>query len=255
MSKGTFAKLIRQTKRLLMKYSPEILTGIGIAGMLTTTVIAVKATPKAVRLLDERKDELEIEKLPGGEIVKTAWKCYIPAVVTATASTCCLIGASSVSFKRNAALATAYKLAEEGLLEYKRAVVETIGEKKEKIVRDKVAENAVKENPVSKNTVIVTKKGETLCYDPISKSYFKSSIDEIDRAVNKFNNQRLKDPFDMERSVNDFYYELCVDPIPALDKLGWTDELLDVYYSAQIADDEVTPCIVLNYATKPHHLD
>ena len=28
-----------------MKHSPEILTGIGIAGMITTTVLAVKATP------------------------------------------------------------------------------------------------------------------------------------------------------------------------------------------------------------------
>ena len=31
----------------LKKHSPEILTGIGIAGMISATVMAVRATPKA----------------------------------------------------------------------------------------------------------------------------------------------------------------------------------------------------------------
>ena len=41
------------------KHMPEILTGIGIAGMVTTTVLAVKATPKALELIEEKKEEEE----------------------------------------------------------------------------------------------------------------------------------------------------------------------------------------------------
>ena len=33
-----------------------ILTGVGIAGMITTTVLAVKATPKALQLIDNKKN-------------------------------------------------------------------------------------------------------------------------------------------------------------------------------------------------------
>ncbi len=45
------------TRKAMKKHSPEILTGIGIAGMITTTVMAVKATPKALILLEEKKDD------------------------------------------------------------------------------------------------------------------------------------------------------------------------------------------------------
>lgn len=66
------------------------------------------------------------------EVVKAAWKPYIPAAITGSLSVACLVGASRVNFKRNAALATAYTLSEKVLKDYKDSVVETIGEKKRK---------------------------------------------------------------------------------------------------------------------------
>mgnify|MGYP001151712592 CR=1 FL=1 len=132
MSKFNLTAAAKSIKGVLERHAPEILTGIGVAGMGTTTILAVKATPKACLLVNDRKDELEVEKLPATELVKTTWKCYIPAAVTCGASIACLVGASSVNFKRNAALATAYKLSEAALSEYKDAVIETIGEKKER---------------------------------------------------------------------------------------------------------------------------
>ena len=49
----------------MVKHSPEILTGIGITGMITAGVMAVKATPKALDLLSEiheKEVELELDK-------------------------------------------------------------------------------------------------------------------------------------------------------------------------------------------------
>ena len=153
MNKPNLSNLFKTIKAGTMKHSPEILTGIGIAGMITTTVLAVKATPKALRLIDAKKrdifDNLDPEDISGNstdytevsltplEVVKTAWKPYSAAAVTCVASVTCLIGASSVNAKRNAALATAYELSKTALSDYKEKVVETIGEKKEKTIRER----------------------------------------------------------------------------------------------------------------------
>ena len=49
MNKGSFTKFIKDAQKAIVKRSPEILTGLGVAGLVTTTVLAVKATPKALR--------------------------------------------------------------------------------------------------------------------------------------------------------------------------------------------------------------
>ena len=78
MNKESVTKALRQVKTVLSDHSPEILTGIGIAGMITTTVLAVKATPKALMLIEDAKEEKK-DKLTVTETVKAAWKPYIPA--------------------------------------------------------------------------------------------------------------------------------------------------------------------------------
>lgn len=252
MHKPNLANLMSNTRQFANKHSPEILTGIGIAGMITTTVLAVRATPKALELLEEKKNEDWVDELSPLEVVKTAWKPYVPAAVTGIASVACLIGASSVNAKRNAALATAYKLSETALTEYREKVIETIGEKKEKTVRDKVAEERVKKNPVSKSEVIVTNNGTTLCFDPISARYFKSSIDKIKRAENELNKQMLHD-ISGYVSLNEFYDELGLDHTSVGDDLGWNvDRLIDISFSSQL-NDNGEPSVVLDYLVAPKY--
>ncbi len=255
MAKLNFTKLTKDAKRFVSKKSPEILTGIGIAGMITTTVLAVKATPKALELLakaeDGKLDDGHSDPLTVVEKIKVAWKPYIPAVVTGTLSVACLIGASSVNARRNTALATAYKLSETALTEYKQKVIETVGEKKEKIVREAIDKDRIEKNPVSKNEVIVTKKGETLCYEAISGRYFKSDMDSIEKAVNEINRRLLND---MYISLNELYDEIGLDHISIGEDLGWNMDagLIDIEWSSQIADDG-TPCIVMNYGHAPKY--
>lgn len=252
MSKFSMANVSTSVRQFVNKRSPEILTGIGIAGMLTTTVLAVKATPKAMELIEERKTQEWTDKLSPLEVVKVAWKPYIPAIVTGVTSTFCLIGASSVHSKRNAALATAYKLSETALTEYREKVIETIGEKREQTVRDKVAEERVKKNPVSKNEVIVTNTGKTLCFDPISARYFYSSIEKIKRAENELNKEMLH-AFSGYVSLNDFYDEIGLDHTSVGDDLGWnTDKLIDINFSSQL-NDNGEPSVVLDYAVAPNY--
>lgn len=252
MGKTNLATMAKDIRKFASKRSPEILTGIGIAGMIATTVLAVRATPKALELIEEKKKEERVDELSPLEVVKIAWKPYIPAMVTCVVSTTCLIGASSVNTKRNAALATAYKLSETALSEYREKVVETIGEKKERIVRDKVAEERVKKNPVSKNEVIVTGNGKTLCFDPISGRYFMCSIETIKRAENELNKQMLHD-ISGYVSLNEFYDELGLDHTSVGDDLGWnTDQLIDINFSSQL-NDNGEPSVVLDYLVAPKY--
>ena len=249
--KKELAKSFLSLKTAIKKHSPEILTGIGIAGMITTTVMAVRATPKALILIEERKEEIGAEKLEAMDMVITAWACYIPAAITGTLSVACLIGASSVNARRNAALATAYTLSESALKDYQGKVIEMFGEKKNEAVKDAIAKDKVEKNPVVTREVIITEKGNTLCYDAISGRYFKSDIEKIKKAECELNRQMLDD---MYVSLNDFYYEIGLDSVKLGDELGWNVDsgYIDLSFSSQLASDG-TPCLVIDYSVAPRY--
>lgn len=250
MSKEGLKRTIKSAGRVLTKYSPGILTGIGITGMIGATFMAVKATPKALYLIETKKEEAEVEELTPVETIKTCWKCYIPAALTTVLSSVCLIGASTVSAKRNAALATAYSISEAALREYQEKVVEVIGEKKEKVVRDAVAKDQIERDPVTKSeVVIIDSNSNTLCYEPLSGRYFKSTIDKIKKAEIKLDRQMIQE---MYVSLNDFYWEIGLDGTDLGDKMGWnlSKGYMDLSFSSQLADDG-TPCAVIVYGIPP----
>ena len=251
MGKQSISKFFKNLSTWSVKHSPEILTGLGIVGMATTTVMAVKATPKALKLIEAKKNQLETETLTIADTVKTTWKCYIPAAITGVTSIACLVGASSVNARRNAVLATAYNISKMALTEYKDAVVETVGEKKEQAVRDVVAKKKVEKDPVQNTEVIITDKGTTLCYDGVFGRYFRSDIDTIKRAINSINRDIVSD---MYVSLNEFYDEIGLAHVDIGDELGWNidDGQIDVYYSSQLAADG-TPCLVITFNVAPKY--
>lgn len=248
-------QLLKTMKVFTKKHSPEILTGIGIAGMITTTVLAVKATPKALVLLEDaefdKKDETG-EELTVPEKIKVCWKCYIPAAVTGIASVTCIIGASSVNAKRSAALATAYSISQTALNEYKEKVVETIGEKKEKDIRYKIAQDRADKKPVSKSEVIVTEKGNTLFFEPLSGRYFKSDIETVKRVVNELNKRMIGG--EQYISLTEFYVEIGLAPTEISGRIGWRvdQDIIEIDYPAIKADDG-TPCLSLDYLVQPEY--
>ena len=252
MNKPKLAGIVHNARRSISKHSPGILTGIGIAGMITTVGLAVKATPKALRLIEEAKEAEEVDKLPVLDTVKVTWKCYIPATITCILSTACLIGANTVNARRHAALATAYQISQTALTEYKDKVVETIGEKKEKVIREKIIEDKLEKNPVNEANVIITEKGNTLCMEPVSGQYFRSDIDQIKRIINELNAQMLRDPFGYI-SLNELLDELGLERSSIGDDLGWnvgSSNIINIEPTAKIAPNG-EPCIVIEYINPP----
>ena len=266
MKKTDLRNVSRGFHKGVVKRTQQILIGLGIAGMFATTVLAVRATPKALQLKDneiERKeaeeaseaqswsDRQEITELKPMEIIKTCWRPYIPAMILGTASTICLLSANSINTKRMAVLTTAYKISEAALLDYKNAVVETIGEKKEKEVKEKVYEKKLANNPVENREVFITKKGDTLCYDSLSGRYFKSDIEHINKVVNILNREMVQELY---VSLNDFYIELGLEPIELGRTLGWCPDwgLLEVEKDAMLATNG-TPCLVIDFNIPPKY--
>lgn len=247
--------LFKSTRHFIGKHSPEILTGIGVTGMVTSTVLAVKATPRALILIEEKKKELGYshsdEHLTIIDTVKVAWKPYIPAIGICIASMSCIIGASAVNAKRNAALATAYAISERTLIKYRDKVIETIGDKKEKEIKEKIAQDEVDNDKPTNSQIIVTSKGNTLCKDAISGRYFRSDIDKLKKIVNELNKQMIHQNY---ISLNEFYYEVGLDPVKNGSLLGWNLDtgLIELDFSTCLAEND-EPCVVIDYLIGPRY--
>lgn len=267
MSKFNWSKTFNNVKESVSKRSPEILTGFGISGMLTTVIFAVKATPKAMQIVRiEQRDGGIVDKKTGRvsyrnayvprkltakEIVKMVWKCYIPTAISFTLSAGCLICANSVNSKRRAALATAYSLSETAFGAYREKVLEVIGETGEQAIRESIAKEKIENDPPNNKEIVFVDSSDTLCYDSISGRYFSSSIDKLNKAANELS-RRLMD--EMYISLNDFYYEIGLRNTKLGDELGWHVEngLIDLNFSTQMAP-EGKPCIVVDYIIKPRY--
>lgn len=246
-----FKGIINIIENFAKRNSPEILTGLGIAGMVTTTIIAVKATPKANRIMHDLKREYKDKKVPKMQVIKEIGPCYVPSIVMGTCSCACILGATSINARRNAALATAYKLSETAFSDYREKVIETLGEKKDDAVRSKVAQKHMDENPVQSKQVEFIGNGDTLFFDPASGRYFRSSMENVKYAVNEIN-AMIND--ELYASLNDFYDQLNMDHIGVGDDLGWSYDTgkLDVLFDAAMATNN-QPCIELNYLVSPSY--
>lgn len=258
MNKKDISRAFRKVGNSLSKHSPEILAGIGIAGMVTTVVLAVKATPRAVELLEEKKKAEELEELKPIDVVKTTWKEYIPAATTGALSIACVVGGTTVSVKRSAALATAYKISEAALSRYKEAVIETVGEKKEELIRGKAAKKELDENPIKEESIINTGKGNTRFYDPYSGRYFYSTTEALRRAELACNKKLLRNDF---LSLNEWYYEIGLLETLLGGEIGWStfvsrhkygDTDLDLTFTAQVDEDD-QPTMIIEFRNAPKY--
>ena len=246
-----FDLMMRHMGGWVNKHSAQLLIGAGIGSGIGSTILAVMATPKALEQIENEKREKQTDKLTLMETAKVCWKCYIPSGIAGTVSVICLVGSNAVSEKRSAALAAAYSLSEAARINYRDKVVEVIGEKKEKEVRDAIAKDQVEKHPVQSSEIVVTNSGNTLCYDMLSGRYFRSSVEKLKRAENAINKKMLDE---MYVSLNDFYEELGLSTIELGDSIGWnTDKgLINIWFTSQLTKDN-EPCFAISFQEGPYY--
>lgn len=264
MFKQNLSKITQDIQKTMTEYKPEILMFIGVSGFITTIGLAIEATPKAFTILENEKKAREYDREVNGipekivprniskvDAVKMTWKYYVPTVVSAGISIACVVSAHSEHVKRHNALAAAYSLSEMALKDYQSKVIETIGEKKEQLIKDKVAKERIDRDPVTDKQVIFTGDGDSLFYEVTSKRYFYSDIETIRKAENILN-RRLMD--DMWISLNEFYWEIGLDGTSIGDDIGWDVDagLIEFDFSTQLTE-KGKPCIVIDFSAAPKY--
>lgn len=238
--------------------SPTILTALGVGGLITTVILAVKATPKALEALERERvfryseygEDRDLEPL---EVVDTTWRFYIPTAAMGLVTIGCIIGSNHISLRRNAALASLFSITETTMREYQEKVKEQIGEKKEEKIRSEIAQEKLDRNPNEEKTVILTGNGQYLCFDVFSSRYFRSDIESLRKAQNQFNQKLLREGW---LAINEFYYDIGLEPIELGDEMGWIAErdLLEMRFDTKMAKGSNEPCLVVGYTVMPHHI-
>lgn len=238
-----FKGIFKQALNFIQKNQSTILTGLGVAGIVSTSVLTAQATVKAVRKCDAQEKDLDLK-----ERFFLTWRYYIPPVAMGAVSAACIIGAHTADTKKNAALAGLYALTEETLQDYRAKVVERLGEKKEEEVYGDVVQERINKHPINDAQVVITGKGDNLCYDSYSGRYFKSSIETLRQIQNDLNHDLLGQ---MWVPINDLYFTIGLEPIKMGEEIGWTtDELIDMSFSTKLSADG-TPCLVIDLNAKP----
>lgn len=238
------------------KNSTLILTGLSVGGVGLTTGLAIKATPKALWLLEKAGHSRRRARgfrpwlKSTAEVVKLTWKCYIPTVAMGVATILCIIGNNKINLSRTAALASVLSITKAKAKEYEAKVIETIGEAKEQRIHDDIAQDHLDAKPLVPSQVIITGGGDMLCFDTLSGQYFTSDIEKIRRIENKINHGMMGSMF-MFASVNELNSELGIEPVLLGDEMGWNvDNLLQFTFSSKLAK-EGKPCLVIGYVTVP----
>lgn len=252
MQKGL--SFLSKIKDFSLKYEPEILTGLGIAGFITTAVMSAYAALSARQCIENekkrlsKKEGLEVVELTKKEEIRASIKSYIPPIIVGLASTGCIIGGMSIKHKRYSALATAFAVTEAAAKNYQEKVIEMIGKRKEETIRNEIVDSKISndERPINQKNVIITQCGKMRCYDCMSDRYFESDIEKIKRAVNELN-YRMRS--DMYISLNEFYDEIDLPETTLGNILGWNIDhgYIELDYSSHLSPDTV-PCLAIDFS-------
>jgi len=241
-------------KGYLKRSSPAILTCLGAIGVVATSVLAVKATPKAVDIIrahegiDHEGNYYEPTKL---EVIQLTWKCYIPAALVGLSTIACIFGANVLNKRNQASLASAYALLSESYQQYRKAAKAIYGEDADSKIKAQMAKDTyVSADGYSVYSADMDLESERiLCYDLFSKRYFTSTMAAVLNAQYHINrNLQLRGSV----SINEFYEFLGIDKIENGDDIGWSiDEFiedgimwLDFDNRHTVLDDGLECCVI-----------
>lgn len=208
-------------KMFWKKNGSTILTCAGAVGVVGTTVLAVKATPKAMELIKQAEEE-KGEKLTKTEMVKMAGPAYIPAVLVGAGSIACIFGANVLNKKQQASVASAYALLDSSYKEYRKKVKELYDESVDTKIRSEIAKDHYDEDkPVKMDDE------KELFYDYFSERYFESTMEEVLQAEAGLNRIIA---LECGAYLNEYYKLLGLEETIEGQELGWSNGILESMY-------------------------
>lgn len=220
-------KITRTAHRVgfqVKKASPEILVAAGVAGIVTSAVMACKATTKAGAIKDELKtgmDQInevandpkiknysEEDKKKDTVIVYTQAavkyiKLYGPSVLLGAASIACIVSSHNILKKRNVALAAAYAGIDRSFKAYRGRVIERFGEELDKELRYNIKAKEFEETTTDSKGKEKTVKTTVNVADPNEYSDYARFFDEACRGWTKDPEYNLMFVKNVQNTAND----------------------------------------------------
>lgn len=169
-------RILNKTKFEIKKHTPEILIVTGVVGIVTSTIMACKATTKLEGILNKCKNDIKTindviehpENLPAGEnytkqdakkdlaivYARTGLeliKLYAPSVIIGALSIGCVVSSNDILKRRNAALAAAYTTIDKSYRNYRKNVVERFGEDLDKELKYNIKAQEIEKTVIDEN--------------------------------------------------------------------------------------------------------
>ena len=245
--------LLQKSQLFIKRNSSTILTVMGGVGVVATTVLAVKATPKALERIEEATQE-KGEELTIFETVTVSFKPYVPTLLTGAATVACIFGANALNKQQQASLMSAYALVDTSFKEYKAKLKEIHGEEAHNdIINSIMIEKAEDINVTAANFCttcdlsVEENDGEPkLFYDEHSGRYFETTIEQVMNAEYHLNRNYILRGY---AYLNEFYEFLGLSETDYGSVLGWTptDEgeyWIDFNHRKTILDDGLEVYII-----------
>ena len=197
-------------KLQLKRGSPTILTCLGAAGLIFTTISAVKATKEATERIkyDSRLNhDGDSYAYTKAEAVKSAWRCYIPTVMLGASTLVCIFGANALNKKQQAALTSAYMLLNNTYKEFVKKDTDAA-------VRKAVVEDKADSIDISPS------EEKALFYEFNYGDFFEYNLAELLSAEYQFNKQFISRGY---ACLNDLYDLIGLPKTQVGETIGWTE--------------------------------
>lgn len=184
----------------LKKHSPEILVVTGVIGVVTSAVLACKATRKLDSVLEESKEQIDkikdyieeegyseeyTEKDASKDLTITYTqsalkiaKLYGPSVILGAASIGAIFGGHNILCKRNVALAAAYTAVDKGFKDYRNRVIERFGKELDRELKYNIKSDTVEVTELDEDGKEKTSKVTVNTVDPNELSEFARFYDD-----------------------------------------------------------------------------
>ena len=235
----------RTAQKFAVDNSPQILTAVGVVGVVSTALLTGKAAYRAGQLIADSAPEPYA--LDPREKFELTWKLFIPAAGSGLLTISAIVAGSHISASRAAGLAAAFTISERAFDEYRDKIVQKMGPKKEQEARDEIAQERVQRN--NDSSLIVVSGTDVICYDMYSDRYFTGSMEALKQAQNNLNHRMLSDGY---ASLSDFYELIGLSPTQFSDQIGWvSDELLELSFSTVLSPEQ-RPCLAVSFRAEPN---
>lgn len=212
-------------KYFIRRSSSTFLTVASVVGIISTAVTSAKATPKALMLIQEAESE-KGEDLTVWEKMRTAARPYIPVVLLGASTIMCAIGTQMLNRNRQASMASAYALLDQGFRDYRRKLKELYGDEADQKVTEALAIENAKQVSVSGSYICdycnqllgENSSKPVLWYEEYSKRFFTASLEQVLMAEYHLNRNYI---LRGEAVINELYEFLGLKPTDWGAEVGW----------------------------------